>query len=211
MADTNPLGELIDIARRANGWSDEDVAVRARRRDEKLVKSTISEIRRNGLRTITPGLIRGLAAGLDLPAGQVLRAALRTLGLDEGAETSLVDAIRADPYLPAFAKRQMIATVEMARAEAEELEQLRTRDNDEDQEPQQGQGRPTSSGQGRTRGSRGTSTNVTQLPERNGTDELLALAEKRAARKAPDDRDEDAIPLGPVTPSSELPETDQPV
>lgn len=116
MTTSNPLARLIDETREANGWSDYDIARRAKAAGHQMSKSTISDIRTKGVATIVPDKVRALARGLDLPVSEILRAMLETAGLPVGpASSSPEQAVRADPQMPAVVKSQLLAMIREVR------------------------------------------------------------------------------------------------
>lgn len=117
MSDANSaLARLINDVKEANGWSDYDLARRAERAGHQISKSKIADMRTAGVTTIVPDRIRALAAALDLPVTEVLRAALETVSLPAGPGSGSVEqAIQRDPALSALAKRQLLAMLKEAR------------------------------------------------------------------------------------------------
>lgn len=95
------LAALIDRVRDANGWSDTDIANRAKAAGHKLGKSNLSRIRNSDVVSITASAIRGLAAGLGVPEPEVARAALASMGihLPHVGEIDLDTAVKLDPDL----------------------------------------------------------------------------------------------------------------
>jgi hypothetical protein len=94
------LGALIDAVQEANGWSDPDVAARARARGHNLSKSNISRIRTDPVTSLNVRQMRALADGLEMPTAQLVQAALTAMGLSASEiSTSVEQALRADPEL----------------------------------------------------------------------------------------------------------------
>lgn len=110
------LGDLIDAASRANsGRSMQAAADLATERGAPISKSHISKNSRD-IETITPQLIRGIAAGYDLPEDDVARAALEDLGfVIYDYQLSPESAIRRDPTLSSEARAMLLAAIGAAR------------------------------------------------------------------------------------------------
>jgi hypothetical protein len=110
------LGGLIEAASRANhGRSMQQAADLATSRGAPISKSSISESAR-GIDTITPKVIRGIAAGYDIPEEDVARAMLVDLGIvinDYSPDAE--SAIRRDPDLSTDARAILLAAISAAR------------------------------------------------------------------------------------------------
>jgi hypothetical protein len=121
------LAALIDTVKEEQQISDEQICVRARRGGHKLSKQRIAQIRaQDPLKSIVPGTIRALAAGLGLPVGRVLEAALQASGFaDYASDWSVEAAIETDPELPVAARRMLLAMVREARGEPAPVRRLR--------------------------------------------------------------------------------------
>jgi hypothetical protein len=115
------LAALIDQVKREQEWSDEDIAMRARRRGHQISKQHISAIRATDpLKSLVPSTLRALADGLGVPLGQVVEAALPSAGLPPIAlpvDWTVEAAIAADVGLPDAAKRMLLTMLESARSE----------------------------------------------------------------------------------------------
>lgn len=112
----NPLAQLIDTVKEANGWSDPMIVARARHAGHQISKSLVSTIRREGMATLVPGTIRALADGLGVPVVRVLRAALESAGLPVGDESVAPEtAVRNDLTLSDETKRVLLAMLREAR------------------------------------------------------------------------------------------------
>ncbi len=116
MAVLTELGRLIETAARANhGRSMQEAADLATRRGAPISKSMISESARH-LETVTPKVIRGIAAGYDLPEEDVARAMLADLGFAiPGYNHTAESAIRRDPELSTEARAILLAGISAAR------------------------------------------------------------------------------------------------
>ena len=110
------LGKLIDDASRANhGRSMQEAADLATSRGAPISKSTISETARE-VKSVTPLVIRGIAAGYDVPEEDVARAILADLGFAiEDFKLSPESAIRRDPDLSAQSRAILLAAIDAAR------------------------------------------------------------------------------------------------
>lgn len=110
------LSNLIEVASRANnGRSMQAAADLATRLGFPISKSHISKNVR-GIVSITPQVIRGIAAGYGLTEEDVVRAALADLGFaimdyNPGPES----AIRRDPNLSMEARGMLLAALQAAR------------------------------------------------------------------------------------------------
>ncbi|WP_157185977.1 hypothetical protein [Mycobacterium canetti] len=118
MSEQTELGKLIEAASRANHKrSMQEAADLATSRGAPISKSLISESARR-VETITPKVIRGIAAGYDIPEEDVARAMLADLGIaivdyNPGVES----AIRRDPDLSAEARGILLAAITAARSD----------------------------------------------------------------------------------------------
>lgn len=117
MAASTPLGALIERVKNANHWSDQEICDNAGRHGHKLVKQTLSDMRRDRMAFISPRTIRGLADGLGVSVNEVVRAALAQLGLAayRPDDWSAEEAVRADASLSADTKRALLAIIAAAR------------------------------------------------------------------------------------------------
>lgn len=109
------LASLIDDTRDRNGWSDEDVARKARSLGHSLNKTEVSKYRKDGMSTLVPAKIKALADGLELPAWRVAAAALELHGIRiplDGQTTE--QAIRADKNIPATDREFLLVMLERA-------------------------------------------------------------------------------------------------
>lgn len=111
------LGDLIDAAARANsGRSMQAAADLATKRGAPISKSHISKNSRE-VDSITPQLIRGIAAGYDIPEDDVARAALEDLGfVIPDYQLSPESALRRDPTLSSEARAMLLAAIGAARS-----------------------------------------------------------------------------------------------
>lgn len=110
------LGKLIEAASRANhGRSMQAAAELATKRGAPISKSHISKNAQH-VDSLTPQLIRGIAAGYDIPVEDVARAVLADLGVTiSDYNPSPESAIRRDPDLSSEARSMLLAAVEAAR------------------------------------------------------------------------------------------------
>lgn len=111
------LGDLIEAAARANrGRSMQAAADLATQRGAPISKSHISKNSRE-VDSITPQLIRGIAAGYDIPEDDVARAALEDLGfVIPDYQLSPESALRRDPTLSSEARAMLLAAIGAARS-----------------------------------------------------------------------------------------------
>jgi hypothetical protein len=116
MTELTELGKLIDAASRANhGRSQQAAADLATKRGCPISKSLISDNARH-VATITPTVVRGIAAGYDLSEEDVARAMLADLGLAIADYNPGVEAaIRRDPDLSIEARAMLLAAFGAAR------------------------------------------------------------------------------------------------
>lgn len=115
------LGKLIESASRANhGRSMHAAAELATRRGAPISKSHISKNARQ-VESLTPQLVRGIAAGYGLAVEDVIRAVLADLGFAlSDYNPSVESQIRRDPQLSSEAKVILLAATAAARSSAEE-------------------------------------------------------------------------------------------
>ncbi|MGW4123644.1 hypothetical protein [Nocardia sp. NPDC004711] len=106
----HPLAALIDRAEDSNGWSDADVTRRATAAGHRLSKSNLSRIRNTEVVSITGSTIRALAAGLEVPESEVVRAALASMQIDipELGEVDLEAAIKRESAISARDKGMLL-------------------------------------------------------------------------------------------------------
>jgi hypothetical protein len=111
------LSNLIEAASRANhGRSMQAAAEIATKRGAPISKSHISKNARQ-IETVTPQLIRGIAAGYEIPEEEVARAVLADLGfVINDYSPSPESAIRRDPGLSSEARAMLLAAIDAARA-----------------------------------------------------------------------------------------------
>lgn len=112
------LSELIEAASRANrGRSMKAAADLATRHGSPISKSHISK-NAHRIVSITPQLVRGIAAGYGVSEEDVIRAALTDLGFTVlDYNPSPESAIRRDPNLSVEARAMLLAALDAARAE----------------------------------------------------------------------------------------------
>lgn len=128
MTEPRDLAGLIDAVKLANGWSDEDIAARARAAGHAISKQNVSRTRTEPVLQVSSKFMRGLAAGLGVALVDVVRAALVSAGLPDaiGESVSAEWAIRHDPDVPAHLRRVLLTLLADAKlATAEEQVQAR--------------------------------------------------------------------------------------
>lgn len=113
------LRKLIDSAARANhGRSMQNAADLATRLGAPISKSHISKSTRQ-VESVTPQLVRGIAAGYGLSEEDVIRAMVADLGFSVSDHNPSAESqIRRDPDLSAEAKAILLAAVAAARKHA---------------------------------------------------------------------------------------------
>ena len=114
------LGKLIEAASRANkGRSVREAARVATKLGAPISASHISKNARN-IESVTPQIVRGIAAGYGIPEEDVARAALADLGFTLTDYTVAPEsAIRRDPDLSIEAKAILLAALDASRISAE--------------------------------------------------------------------------------------------
>lgn len=110
------LGKLIASAKRANhGRSLQAAADIATKAGHPISKSYISAAAK-GVESITPQLVRGIAAGYGVAQEDVIRAALVDLGFAMSDYNPTAEAaIRRDPDLSSEAKDMLLSALAVAR------------------------------------------------------------------------------------------------
>jgi hypothetical protein len=116
MSEPTRLGKLIADASRANhGRSMQAAADLATSRGAEISKSLISENARS-VKTVTKTVIRGIAAGYEVPEEEVARAMLEDLGFSIADYSPGIEAaIRRDPDLSSEARAILLAAIGAAR------------------------------------------------------------------------------------------------
>lgn len=142
MQPRHQLAALIQAVEDANGWSDPEVAERARKRGYTISKSNILRLRLEPVRSIKGDAIKALAAGLGISPLDIADAALASMGIHRtnAADNDVETAIRRDPLL-ADAQRRMLLAL---------LREMRDESN-EDTSTQDAQGDPPTDGEVGTR------------------------------------------------------------
>lgn len=121
MTEPRDLAALIDAVKHVNGWSDEDIAARARAAGHDMSKQNMSRIRtERPLRQIGSKAMRALSAGLGVALVDVVRAALVSAELPDaiGESVSAEWAIRHDPDVSATMRRVLLTLLAEAKLEA---------------------------------------------------------------------------------------------
>ncbi|MCK8674141.1 hypothetical protein M1M07_23895 [Rhodococcus sp. HM1] len=109
----HPLGALIEQAKKANGWSDIDVANRAKARGHVLSKSNVARIRNDEVTTLVGKQLHALSAGLGVSVQQLAAAGLESMGIPGyiASATDAEQAVRMDPSLPEHVRRTLITII----------------------------------------------------------------------------------------------------
>lgn len=174
----HPLGALIEQAKKANGWSDIDVANRAKARGHELSKSNVARIRNDEVTTLVGKQLHALSAGLGIPVQQLAAAGLESMGIPGyiASATDAEQAVRLDPSLPDHVRRTLITIIRNERDRY--LGDRHGAGTEEEQEPRsQARGPEHSSearGDRRRTGAPMTHTKVTRLTRRKQASELDA-------------------------------------
>lgn len=110
MAVKHPLGDLIAHVKEATGWSDEQIAARARSAGHQLTRQNVARMREHKLVSLKADTMAALAAGLRLPMRTVVRAALGDLGVEvEGVTRTPEEAVLEDVLLSDREKDAVLA------------------------------------------------------------------------------------------------------
>lgn len=121
MPAAHPLAELIEDVRARNKWSYADIAERAGRAGYPTTRQNLSRICLSPVVTLTESTIRILAAGLDVPASEIARAAMASMGIRLPGLCDLGSAILADTVLSARDRRLLLAMYQgMVASQADE-------------------------------------------------------------------------------------------
>lgn len=113
MSEQHALARLIESAKEANSWTNEDLRRRAESEGHSVSRSNISRILTHPVTTVVPSQVRMLADATGLPVRLVTLAALRSTGLSVYADDpDVVAALRSDPDLPDEVRRAVLAIVQ---------------------------------------------------------------------------------------------------
>lgn len=115
---TGELARLIDVAASANnGRSQREAAAIAAKKGAPISKSSIAKLIAGQYETITAQVVKGIAAGYDIPEEDVLRAmATDIVGVKVNDYIlSPEQAVRRDPTLNADVKAILLAALNAAR------------------------------------------------------------------------------------------------
>lgn len=103
------LARLIDGTLRINGWSDREVVRHAVQQGHRLTRSDVSLYRQQGMKTLVPGKVKGLAAALRLPAHRVAVCVLEDLGIVVPADVRTPEeAVEQDETLTADTRESVL-------------------------------------------------------------------------------------------------------
>ncbi|MFI8590154.1 hypothetical protein [Dietzia maris] len=192
MQPRHQLAALIQSVEDANGWSDPDVAERARQRGHKISKSNISRLRLEPVRSIKGDAIQALAAGLGISPLDIADAALASMGIHRtnASQTDVESAIRRDPILAESQRRMLLALLREMKGNP-----------DEDQDTQGPQGDPQADGEAGTSGAPMKGAEVAYLDDRRApdVDDMLdrVAAEARRQEEA-EQESEEPLPFDPT-------------
>lgn len=191
MQPRHQLAALIQSVEDANGWSDPEVAERARQRGHQISKSNISRLRLEPVRSIKGDAIKALAAGLGISPLDIADAALASMGIHRAhaADNDVETAIRRDPLLAGSQRRMLLAL----------LREMRDESN-EDQSTQDPQGYPPADGETGARRAPMKGADIAWLEDHRApdVDDMLdrVTAEARRQEGADEER-EDPLPFEP--------------
>lgn len=117
MTSSHALGQLIEAAQNANGWSDRDLADRAGRMQFDMAKSNFSRLKNQPLVSIKGSLIKGLAQVLAISEAKVAQAALVSMGVEVSQQQpSMLDALSATAELSERDRRLLAALLDALRS-----------------------------------------------------------------------------------------------
>lgn len=188
MQPRHQLAALIQAVEDANGWSDPEVAERARQRGHTISKSNISRLRLEPVRSIKGDAVKALAAGLGISPLDIADAALASMGIQRTntSRTDVEAAILRDPVLAESQRRMLLALLREMRGTTDEASST--------QDPQSD---PPADGEA---GTRGTPMNVAYLDDRRlpDVDDMLDRVTAEARRRDEADGElEEPLPYDP--------------
>lgn len=192
MQPRHQLAALIQSVEDANGWSDPDVAERARQRGHKISKSNISRLRLEPVRSIKGDAIQALAAGLGISPLDIADAALASMGIHRtnASQTDVESAIRRDPILAESQRRMLLALLREMKGNP-----------DEDQDTQDSQGDPPADGETGTRRAPMKGADIAWLEDHRApdVDDMIdrVTAEARRQEEA-EQESEEPLPFDPT-------------
>ena len=191
MQPRHQLAALIQSVEDANGWSDPDVAERARQRGHKISKSNISRLRLEPVRSIKGDAIQALAAGLGISPLDIAGAALASMGIHRtnASQTDVESAIRRDPILAESQRRMLLALLREMKGNP-----------DEDQDTQDPQGNPPADGETGTRRAPMKGADIAWLEDHRApdVDDMLDRVTAEARRQEVTEQDsEEPLPFEP--------------
>ena len=106
------VGRLIEAQKVVEGWSEEDIARRARARGLPMTKQNLGRIKNEAVKTVSAETIEALAVGLNVPEQRVIAAYMDMFGFplrQVPGFTSTEAAIRADVRLSSDDKANLLA------------------------------------------------------------------------------------------------------
>lgn len=190
MQPRHQLAALIQSVEDANGWSDPDVAERARQRGHKISKSNISRLRLEPVRSIKGDAIQALAAGLGISPLDIADAALASMGIHRtnASQTDVESAIRRDPILAESQRRMLLALLREMKGNP-----------DEDQDTQGPQGDPPADGEAGTRRAPMKGADIAWLEDHRApdVDDMLDRVTAEAERRDDEEGADGPLPFEP--------------
>lgn len=192
MQPRHQLAALIQSVEDANGWSDPEVAERARQRGHQISKSNISRLRLEPVRSIKGDAIKALAAGLGISPLDIADAALASMGIHRAnaSQTDVETAIRRDPVLAESQRRMLLALLREMKGASDE-------DEDETNTPSD----PPADGEAGTRGAPMKGADIAYLDDRRApdVDDMLERVTAEARRQEEAEQEpEEPLPFDPT-------------
>ncbi|GLB62710.1 hypothetical protein NCCP2495_05880 [Dietzia sp. NCCP-2495] len=191
MQPRHQLAALIQSVEDANGWSDPEVAERARQRGHTISKSNISRLRLEPVRSIKGDAIKALAAGLGISPLDIADAALASMGIhrSNAADNDVETAIRRDPLLADSQRRMLLALLREMKGT-----------HDEDQGTQDPPSNPPADGEARADGAPMKGADIAWLDDRRApdVDDMLDRVTEEARRQDEAEQElEEPLPYEP--------------
>lgn len=128
----HPLSRLIQSIEDGQGWTDRQLSRRIARAGHSMSFSYIGKLKNHPIQSVTAGMVRALAAGLEIPETVVAIAALESMGvhIDTDSSAGLDVAITSEQSLTDYDKRLLRAVVKEMRTDGEERRGEDTAGND---------------------------------------------------------------------------------
>lgn len=115
----HPLGELIDSVLTRNGWSTRDLANRSRAAGEYMSHTNFGRLKNEPLVSIKGSTVKLLARVLQVPEAVVAAAALDSMGVERGFDTSadIASAVHSSIDLSARDRKIILSVLDAMRDE----------------------------------------------------------------------------------------------